>query len=124
MTPALASASAAGVVVGLAVWDLTRTLGERRADPELIEGGLVFGATAALVTVLVAAMLNPPTATVGGVTIRPSLRMAVEWAFRTGVYAAMWTTLAVATAEFVLLTRGRIARETTLLRFLTEGTNE
>jgi hypothetical protein len=48
--------------------------------------------------------------------------MAVEWAFSTGVYAAIWTTLVVAAVEFVLTTRGRIARETTLLRFLTEAT--
>jgi hypothetical protein len=122
MSPALTSAMTAAVVVGLATWDLTRTLGARRDAPELAEGGIVFGAAAALGTVLVAALINPPSATVGGVTVKPSLRMAVEWAFNTGVYAAIWTTLVVGAIEFVLTARGRIARETTLLRFLTEAT--
>ncbi|MDR9381728.1 MAG: hypothetical protein RI560_08690 [Natronomonas sp.] len=107
----------AGIVTAVAVWDVTRTIGARRDDPELQEGALVFGTAAALVGVLAVTAVDPPVLVLGGETIQPSTEAVVRWAFRHGVTAMIVAAPVLAMLEGALFGTDRIAEETTLLRY-------
>jgi len=111
----------AAIVTGLAVWDLTRRVAARRDDPELAEGGLVFGAAAAFVAVLVAVAIDPPTLTVAGETYAPPLGVVVEWGLSKAVNGASAATVVLFVTEGLLLAAGRIDAETTLVRYADAG---
>ena len=111
----------AAIAVAVAVWDVTRRIGARRDEPELQEGGLVFGAAVAFVGVLVVVALNPPTVTIAGETVRPPLQVAVEWGLSTAVNGASAAAAVLFVVEGVLLAAGRIDAETTLVRYADAG---
>lgn len=111
----------AGIVASVAAWNVIRTVAARRDDVELAEGALVFGVAAGFVGTLAVVAINPPTATVGGVTLTPGPWTAAKWAGRQAIIVGSASTWVLAAIEAALLERERIDVETTLLRVVARG---
>jgi len=108
----------AGIVASVAVWDLTRRLGDDHDDPELAEAGLVFGPAAGFLAVCLVVAIDPPVLRVAsGLVLEPSLEATVRWAADQAVDVWMTSTILVAVVEAALLASGRIKPETTLVRY-------
>ena len=112
----------AGLTVGVAAWDVTRTVGQHRDDPELVEGGVVLGAGLAVVAVVGTLAVAPPRAVLAdGVVLRPPTDTWLPWGLRQALTAAI-ATLGVTTAtEWALLRARLIDAETTLVRVVDRG---
>ena len=94
----------AAMLVGVAVWDSCWRLGDLRADQELKESGVVFGAAAAGLAFLGSTLLWPPTYAGGAV---PALSVLVEWAAPRAVNVMLLVGLGLVAVEYGVVSRVR-----------------